>query len=468
MQNDIDDITMRNIILFLALAFALKTSAQEHYAHKISPTRYDYTQVAQQITAGCDSKYKQAYAIYRWLCDNISYDTSYNIYTADECWDNRRGVCQAYSELFYRLAEAVGLKAHIITGLGKTYGGRMEKHAWIFAIVEGESSGILIDPTWGAGSVDNGTFIRNENDDSWFHVSPYWNIFTHYPENETYQLLPHPISRQQFNKLPPIGPAWGKLGFDAQTTYDRCMAGDTDLPKVYNSGMGIIYLNQVPEQQTLRIGTNYRFAVQKLQPCELAIILNQTAVTTWQQQDDIYYVDFVPTEAGELNFGFRLGNDRSYTTVLEYNVARPTASDMARLEAANPTALPEISGLRNFSPEMLEKYAIDTRKLLAGVRNGSINALPEFYKTDGQCTLENIPLDGTLQCGQSYTFTLRPRNGIQWALVNGNTWHKNWTTDPETGSMTMTIVPDTAGTLVLAVQLQPNGSYEYCLCYQVR
>ena len=154
--------------------------------------------------------------------------------------------------------------------------------------------------------------------------------------------------------------------------------------------------------------------------------------------------------------------------MLEYKVAQPTASDMARLEAANPTALPEIKRLKNFSPEMLEKYAIDTRKLLAGVRNGTISILPEFYKTEGQCTLEDIPLNGTLQCGQSYTFTLRPRNGIQWALINGSTWHKNWVTDPETGSITMTIVPDTAGTLVLAVQLQPNGSYEYCLCYQVQ
>ncbi len=459
---------MKHVILFLALAYALEITAQEHHVQQISPTRYDYAPIAQQITAGCDSKYKQAYAIYRWLCDNISYDTSYSIYTADECWDSRRGVCQAYSELFYRLAEAVGLNTHIITGMGKTRDGRVEKHAWILAIVEGDNTGILIDPTWGAGSVDNGTFIRNENDDSWFHVSPYWNIFTHFPNDETYQLLPQPISRSQFDALPPITPAWGKLGFDVQTIYDRCMAGDTDLPKVYNTGMGIIYLHQVPDKQTLRVGTNYRFAVQKLQPCELAIISNRTAVTTWQQQDGVYYADIVPTEAGELTFGFKQGNDRSYATVLEYKVAQPTASDMARLEEANAAALPEIKGLENFNPEMLEKYAVDTRKLLAGVRDGSVTTLPTFYQTKGQCALEDVPLNGTLQRGQSYTFTLRPQNGVQWSIINGSTWHKNWVIDPETGSMTMTVVPDTAGTLVLAVQLQPNESYEYCLCYQVQ
>lgn len=91
--------------------------------YSISSTKYDYTNVSNQIVAGCESKYEQAKAIYKWLCDNIAYDTSHTIYSADDCFDNKRGVCQAYCELFYQLSEPIGLKVEIISGLSKKRSG---------------------------------------------------------------------------------------------------------------------------------------------------------------------------------------------------------------------------------------------------------------------------------------------------------------------------------------------------------
>ena len=185
-------VKMAIIAMVVAAVAVAQTTGGDMMQQQVAPTRYDYTQVARQITEGCSSKYEQAYAIYRWLCDNISYDTSYSIYTADECWDNRRGVCQAYSELFYRLAEPLGLETHIVRGDAKGPGG-IEGHAWVFVIVEGTGTGILVDPTWGAGSVNGSTFTHREDDDSWFHVDPYWMIFTHFPDEASYQFLPQPV-----------------------------------------------------------------------------------------------------------------------------------------------------------------------------------------------------------------------------------------------------------------------------------
>ena len=87
----------------------------------VSPTKYDYSTLAKSITKNAKSKLEKNRAIFNWICENIAYDTSYTIYTADECYEQKKGVCQAYSELYYRLCEAVGIKCIIISGKTKDY-----------------------------------------------------------------------------------------------------------------------------------------------------------------------------------------------------------------------------------------------------------------------------------------------------------------------------------------------------------
>ena len=87
----------------------------------VSPTEYDYTNVALFLTKNSKTKREKARAIYDWICENIAYDTSYSIYTADECYDNKKGVCQAYSELFYRLCEPIGVECYVVSGISKDY-----------------------------------------------------------------------------------------------------------------------------------------------------------------------------------------------------------------------------------------------------------------------------------------------------------------------------------------------------------
>ena len=124
-------------------------------------THYDYTNLSRSITKGCKTDYDKVRAIYKWMCDNIEYDTSYKIYDADNCFDNRKGVCQAYCNLFYNMAKSIGIKVEIISGISKDSYGNIGStgHSWLFAYVE-DNYGILLDPTWGAGSVSNGKFVK--------------------------------------------------------------------------------------------------------------------------------------------------------------------------------------------------------------------------------------------------------------------------------------------------------------------
>ena len=156
-----------------------------------------------EIVGNEDSAEGKVKAIYDWMCDNIAYDTTKQIHDAETCYKTRKGVCQAYSELFCYMAEVVGLTADIITGKTKSPDGKIseDRHAWVF-VYTNAYEGILIDPTWGAGAVDGVRFVKNERNDIWFNVSPYWMIFSHFPDQQYWTKLDVKITMDDFERLP--------------------------------------------------------------------------------------------------------------------------------------------------------------------------------------------------------------------------------------------------------------------------
>ena len=106
------------------------------------------------------------------------------------------------------MAEAVGLTADVITGKTKNSKGEVseDKHAWVFVYTHAYD-GLLIDPTWGAGSVNNGKFVKNTDNSIWFDVYPYWMICSHYPDEQRWAKLDIEVSEEDFNKLPYTHPS---------------------------------------------------------------------------------------------------------------------------------------------------------------------------------------------------------------------------------------------------------------------
>lgn len=168
----------------------------------LSRLRIDLRTEAATIIGDAVTVEEKARRIYNWICENIAYDTTKQIHDAETCYKTRRGVCQAYCELFCYLAEAVGLTADIITGKTKDTEGKIsDKHSWVFVYTHAYD-GILIDPTWGAGAVDGTKFVKSEDNSIWFNVSPYWMIFSHFPDQQYWSKLDITISEEQFEKLP--------------------------------------------------------------------------------------------------------------------------------------------------------------------------------------------------------------------------------------------------------------------------
>ena len=170
--------------------------------------------------ANANTLEEKARAIYNWICENIAYDTTKQIHDAETCYKTKRGVCQAYCELFCYMAEVTGLTAEIITGITKDAEGKIssDKHSWVFVYTHAYD-GIFIDPTWGAGAINEGRFVQGDNRDTWFNVDPAWMIFSHYPDNNNMQMLDLDVSEEQFKQLPIQYPDPDKNSLDELSFY---------------------------------------------------------------------------------------------------------------------------------------------------------------------------------------------------------------------------------------------------------
>lgn len=303
---------MRQILLslfllstFCATAQNLPTAKKKRISttsYMVSASQYNYSTVARDITQGCRTSYDCAKALYLWICDNISYDSSLKIRTADECWRQRRGVCQGYCELYYRLAETLGIKTDLIYGQVKL--GRndrnTEKHVWLQIRTE---RGIhLLDPTWGAGKIINGKFERNTNPLLWFDVNPSWLIFTHLPKKEQHQYLKETIDAAKFASLPYATPELEMLGMIPNKTLSESLTDRQDFPLINPSMPTHISFLSVPCRSVLSPASGYQFIVKGLGTDETLCITDASGnvcQTDRQAQGDTHTLTFSPTSSGK-------------------------------------------------------------------------------------------------------------------------------------------------------------------------
>ena len=456
----------RTILLIAAIicTFSLPLKAQ------VSETR-DYTELAQQITAGCSTPIEQARNIYLWLCRNIAYDTSHKVHTADECYEKKKGICQGYCELFCRLGEPLGLKTTIISGKAKNQHGQIEraKHAWILAEMEEEA--ILIDPTWGAGSVKDGIFVPSDKDMSWFHIDPHWLIFTHYPDDTAYQFIQETIDWETFISLPALYPSSTGYGWDGKKVLTSLLSGNIQsLPKIYDQYSELLSLTDIPMQHTLQAGHLYSFTIQKKTGNKLVLIHDGEFIheSEWQKSDSIYHLQYMPVAAGTLTIAIAK-EEKKHNGVVVYQVSAPTPSDLENIEQHSPLRMPEMKKLRNLDLKKWKAIEADAHAMLDAVRKEKITSLPILYKHADKYLREvKIPFSETLEAGKSYTISFIPKGGLEWKIINGKDWYSEWETDKETGRHTMQIIPRQTGKLRLSVRLEEGKSYESMIGYEVK
>lgn len=163
----------------------------------------DLSHEVQRITRGCVNREERIKAVYRWITTNIAYDTDFLIYTADECYRERKGVCSAYSQLLVKMLGCINIPAIVVRGEVKNEGEiDLGRHAWVM-IDKGDGNYMLADPTWDAGGIDeeSGKFLAKPTWE-WFDCKPEVMIHSHFPDSKRHQLLEKHVSKEEFVKLP--------------------------------------------------------------------------------------------------------------------------------------------------------------------------------------------------------------------------------------------------------------------------
>jgi hypothetical protein len=152
-----------------------------------------------------DSDDKKIAAIYNWIISNIKYDAdSIHYVILDEDNEQRatfalrrkKGVCENFAAIFNELCTKCGIASFAIEGFTKQMGSiDRTPHVWCAAFTDNQWK--FYDPTWDAGFITNGHFIK-EIRSNYFRISPEYFIQTHLPFDPLFQFLNYPITYKEF------------------------------------------------------------------------------------------------------------------------------------------------------------------------------------------------------------------------------------------------------------------------------
>ncbi|MGE0495061.1 MAG: transglutaminase domain-containing protein [Vulcanimicrobiota bacterium] len=183
--------------------------------------------LAKEVTANSTDDQAKVEAIFGWVARNIDYDAAafvsgdYGDCSAEAVLARRTGVCSGYANLFYAMAQTVGLEVEVIPGYARGYGlGEVDldapaNHAWNAVKLGGQWR--LLDCTWGAGFLDERQAFIRRYEEFWLFTPPGQFARSHLPDEPRWQLLDKPISRQAFMDGAQVLPAFFKYGLDLGT-----------------------------------------------------------------------------------------------------------------------------------------------------------------------------------------------------------------------------------------------------------
>ncbi|MFC0877122.1 transglutaminase domain-containing protein [Saccharicrinis sp. FJH2] len=243
----IKEILLSGFLIISALGFSQTDfSTIDKNSKTVPDSLTDCKAIADYLTNDLKTDMEKARAIYIWIAHNITYDlTQINSGTRydsdqeimDEVLNNRKGVCQHYSELFLAMSNSVGLKSYLINGYTRDVFGEIAdlSHAWNGIKID--SIYFLIDVTWAAGYELKGKYIHKFRDD-YFLKSPKDFIKDHMPFDPIWQFIDNPINNNDF-----ISKDFSKLdtnGFYAFEDSIQQFEGQNELVQLENSNKRIV------------------------------------------------------------------------------------------------------------------------------------------------------------------------------------------------------------------------------------
>ncbi|MEO9020855.1 MAG: transglutaminase domain-containing protein [Ginsengibacter sp.] len=193
----------RPVILLLICAYTVITQSQ---ILNIPDSQTNTTkEIATYINSRFNNGPERIRAIYSWVTSNIKYDAdSIHRVIIDEDNDQRityalkrkKGVCENFAAIFTGICIESGIPSFAIEGYTRQ-NGKIDKapHVWCAAFIE--SKWFLYDPTWDAGSISGGHFVRDIRT-NYFQKTPDEMIRSHLPFDPLFQFLDYPVTYKEF------------------------------------------------------------------------------------------------------------------------------------------------------------------------------------------------------------------------------------------------------------------------------
>jgi hypothetical protein len=222
---------MKTKLTIVAVLFAFPVFSQA------TGTDIDLTNpslLARQLTAACSTERQKVTAIFKWITDNIAYNTGPSrsvsrrkskpvMMPVDDPDDgkalpalsdrvainvlrDKKAVCEGYARLFQSLCQHAGIISALVTGYARVDMSRQESkfrsnHCWNAVMID--SAWYLLDATWAAGyiTMPSGEFVRRY-DSYYFLTAPDQFIRHHYPDDLRWSLLVDPPVIGEFRTTP--------------------------------------------------------------------------------------------------------------------------------------------------------------------------------------------------------------------------------------------------------------------------
>jgi hypothetical protein len=287
--------------------------------------------LARYLTAPARDDVERVRALYRWVTANIAYDAeSYlsgnvrRVESWDEVLRTRVAVCDGYSGLLQELGRHGGVRIERVEGYarglrsGGTKPSGAPNHAWNAVHLDGRWH--LLDPTWGAGHLEQGEFVPSFSE-FWFLTPPEAMIFSHLPQDRRWQLLNRPLPARAFHAQPDIPRAFFELGIGPDRLraemQERSFAG---FPAAFNRPGHDIRVLDAPMTRRLRAGEPYRFAIHAPGAKSVAVVTGGRWVDLPPAGGDAFSAEVHP-EVGELAVHAAFpGAGQGYHALLVYEV----------------------------------------------------------------------------------------------------------------------------------------------------
>ena len=232
----------------------MKTDYSRIDSHALAAAKSDEKNIkslAKYLSSAAQTDAQKARAMFIWLTDKIAYDADsfrrggYGDSSPRGVLKNRKAVCQGYAELFNALAAQMGLESYIVSGYAKGYGYRVGEnmstnHAWNAVKINGIWR--LVDATWGAGSVDHNYKFAKKLQAYYFFPSPSDLIFTHFPEDNRWQLLDRSLTAAEFAPMVALRPDAFALGIRPLSHLGGYIEAEDSLTITFKTSDGLQFL----------------------------------------------------------------------------------------------------------------------------------------------------------------------------------------------------------------------------------